>query len=281
MKKRIVLLCIALLSMTSAIHAQTARILDVAPQGYVVEIQGNDMKETNLYVKVKVQYSKVADDEAACIVLMSKTPFPAITNMDQLYKTYEKYDVGEMVLEETVQQRTAEVDVLVPFQKIKTTDKATRLYLQAIVIYDGKAIKVLAKSQVMKVEVKDLTIVDVFRSEKDIERFSSILSSAVGVGLDAMSDNTCPNCRGKGEVEEQASYGTYMRTCYYCDGTGRDPASSDSHAGSSEGNIFDLLGIDLVKELGISKNSKQTNTQSKSKKSTNTKSTKQTNRQKR
>ena len=43
-------------------------------------------------------------------------------------------------------------------------------------------------------------------------------------------------------VIAEASYGSYTRQCYYCDGTGRDPASSEKSSDSeSSGSIFDLF----------------------------------------
>ena len=50
----------------------------------------------------------------------------------------------------------------------------------------------------MAVSEKDMTIVDVYRSEEDVQRFANIFSGALGAGLGAMSDDDCPYCHGKG-----------------------------------------------------------------------------------
>lgn len=101
----------------------------------------------------------------------------------------------------------------------------------------------MAKSQVVKVDVKDLTVIDIFQSEEDIQKIGSLFSAAAGMAFGALGgDGDCPNCHGTGEVEEKASYGSYTRQCYYCDGTGRDPASSEKSSDSeSSGSILDLF----------------------------------------
>ena len=102
--------------------SQTAKILNVSPQGYVVEVEGNDMSKTFLSVKVKLQYGGVGEEDAGCIVVMSKKPFQAISNMDQLARARELYDMGYELLEPAAGQHTDEVDVHVLFDHLKTTD---------------------------------------------------------------------------------------------------------------------------------------------------------------
>ena len=220
MTKKLFMLSLVM-TMASSVLAQTAKILNVTPKGFVVEMERNKMKNTYLSVNVKLQYSRIADEDAGCGVVMNTAPFPMVTNMDQLYNASQKYDFGSEDLEGSTQQRTVDLDVLVPFEKNKTTGKAQALYLQAIVLQGEESMNLLAKSQVMKVEAKNLTIIDIFQSQEEAQRLQNIFSGAIGVGLDAIADGTCPYCKGKGEVEEKASY---MITCYYCEGTGREPS---------------------------------------------------------
>ena len=271
--KRFVVLGIALIVMVEGALAQTAKILSVSPKGFVVEVEGHDTKQTYLSVQVKLQYSQIAEEAAGNLVFMSKVPFPMLTSLDQISRAMDKYDWGAEQIEEATQQRTSDVEVLIPFEHIKTNDKAQALYLQAVVVHQGIKEKLLAKSQVMKVDVKDLAVIDIFRSEDDMEKIGSLVSAAFGIAAGAMGgDGDCPNCHGKGEVEEQASYGTYTRQCYYCDGTGRDPASSEESADSdSSGSILDLF---FSTGSGASDNNK--GTKAKPTKQTNSKNTKQT-----
>lgn len=136
--------------------------------------------------------------------------------------------------------------------------------MQAVVLLSTDVQKVLSKSTVMTVPVKNLTIVDAYRSEEDIHRFANMFSGALGAGLGALSDNDCPYCHGKGEVVEKASYGSYTRECYYCEGTGRKPKversqkAGDASGNESGGSILDLFGLDMVREgLSIGKGGQQ------------------------
>lgn len=239
MQIRTIMLSLVMI-MTGSVLAQTAKILGVSPKGYVVEVEGFDTKDTYLSVNVKLQYSQIAEEDAGCLVFVSKTPFPMVTNMSQIKAAIDKYDLGIEIIDETVQQQTSDLEVFVPFEHIKTTDKAQTLYLQAVVLHQDPEMGLLAKSQVMKVNAKDLSIIDVLRSEDDINKIVNLFSAAAGIA--SGGDGDCPNCHGKGEVEEKASYGSYTRQCYYCDGTGRDPASSEEDAGEeSSGSILDLF----------------------------------------
>ena len=234
----------SLVMMTGSALAQTAKILSVSPKGFAVEVEGHDTKQTYLSVEVKLQYSQIAEEDAGSLVFMSIKPFPMLTNLDQVAQAMDKYDWGAEQIEEAIQQTTSDVEVLVPFEHIKTSDKAPALYLQAVVIHKSAEEQFLAKSQVVKAEVKDLAVIDIFRSEEDMQKIGSLFSSALGMaaGIASGGDGDCPNCHGKGEVEEQASYGSYTRQCYYCDGTGRDPASSEKSSDSeSSGSIFNLF----------------------------------------
>ena len=233
----------SLVMMSGSVLAQTAKILSVSPKGFAVEVEGHDTKQTYLSVDVKLQYSQIAEEDAGSLVFMSIKPFPMLTNLDQVAQAMDKYDWGAEQIEEAIQQTTSDVEVLVPFEHIKTSDKAPALYLQAVVIHKSADEQFLAKSQVVKAEVKDLAVIDIFRSEEDMQKIGSLFSSALGIAAGALGgDGDCPNCHGKGEVEEQASYGSYTRQCYYCDGTGRDPASSEKSSDSeSSGSIFDLF----------------------------------------
>ncbi len=274
MRRKLLLTGLCLMMWALAAFSQTARIMNVAPQGYVVEVEGNDMSKTFLSVKVKLQYGGVGEEDAGCIVVMSKKPFQAISNMDQLARARELYDMGYELLEPAAGQHTDEVDVYVQFDHLKTTDTAQTLYVQAVVLLSTDVQKVLSKSDVMTVPVKDMTIVDVYRSEEDIQRFANIFSGALGAGLGALSDDDCPYCHGKGEVEEKASYGSYTRECYYCEGTGRKPKversqkAGDASGDESGGSILDLFGLDMVREglsIGNGGQQKKTNGKSKSK----------------
>lgn len=237
--RRIVLFCLVMM-MTGSVSAQTAKILGVSPKGYVMEVEGYDTKNTYLSVNVKLQYSQIAEEDAGCLVFVSKTPFPMVTNMSQIKAAVDKYDLGVEIIEETIQQQTSDLEVFIPIEHFKATDKVQALYLQAVVLHQDPEMGILAKSQVMKVNAKDLSIIDVMRSEDDINNIVKMFSAAAGIA--SGGDGDCPNCHGTGEVEEKASYGSYTRQCYYCDGTGRDPASSEKIAGSeSSGSIFDLF----------------------------------------
>lgn len=242
MQIRIIMLSLVMM-MTGCVMAQTAKILNVSTKGFVVEVEGHDTKQTYLSVQVKLQYSQIAEEEAGSLVFMSKTPFPMLTNLDQVSQAMDKYDWGAEQIEEAIQQTTSDVEVLVPFEHIKTTDKAQALYLQAVVLDQNAEEQFLAKSQIVKVDVKDLTVIDIFQSEEDIQKIGSLFSAAAGMAFGALGgDGDCPNCHGTGEVEEKASYGSYTRQCYYCDGTGRDPASSEKSSDSeSSGSILDLF----------------------------------------
>ena len=89
MKKRIILLSLVMM-MTGGVLAQTAKILSVSPKGFAVEVEGHDTKQTYLSVKVKLQYSQIAEEEAGSMVLVSKTQFPMITKMDQLNSYFKR-----------------------------------------------------------------------------------------------------------------------------------------------------------------------------------------------
>lgn len=239
MKKRIVLLNLVMM-MAGCILAQTAKIMGFDAKGFVVEIEGNDAKNTFLSVNVNLQYGKFAEEDGCCVVVMSKNPFPMITSVDQLKAAMEKYDIGAEVLDEAPQTITSDVEVYVPFEVLKTTESAQTLYLQTLIMYGQDTASIMAKSQVKKVNVKDLTIVDMFRSEEDIEKISGLFSAAVSMA--SGGDGDCPFCHGKGEVEEKASYGSYTRTCYYCDGTGQSSSATDGGKTSS-GSGGDLLEL--------------------------------------
>lgn len=269
MKKRILLLSLVMM-MAGSVLAQTAKILGFDTKGFVVEIEGEDAKNTYLSVDVNLQYGNIGEEDGCCVVVMSKNPFPMITNIDKLKEAMEKYDIGSEVLDESIQQSTSDINVLVPFEILKTTEAAQTLYLQTIILYSQEDVNILAKSQVKKVDVKDLTIVDMFRSEKDIDKIVGLFSAAAGIA--SGGDGDCPYCHGKGEVESSASYGSYTRTCYYCDGTGQSSAATgDGKAGGgSGGGLFDLFFDAISSEMEAAGSTKAT-------KQTKGKTTKQTN----
>ena len=236
MQIRIIMLSLVMM-MTGSVLAQTAKILGISPKGYVMEVEGLDMKNTYLSVNVKLQYSQIAEEDAGCLVFVSTTPFPMITNRSQIKAAVDKYDLGAEIIEETIQQQTSDLDIFIPIGHFKATDKVPTLYLQAVVMHQDPEKGLLSKSQVVKVDAKDLSVIDVLRSEDDINNIVKMFSAAAGLG----SGGDCPNCHGTGEVTENASYGSYTRQCYYCDGTGRDPASSEkSDDDDSSGSIYDL-----------------------------------------
>lgn len=80
----------SLVMMTGGVLAQTAKILNVSPKGFAVEVEGHDTKQTYLSVNVKLQYSQIAEEDAGSMVLVSKTQFPMITKMDQLNSYFKR-----------------------------------------------------------------------------------------------------------------------------------------------------------------------------------------------
>ncbi|MBO4892542.1 MAG: hypothetical protein J5502_08010 [Prevotella sp.] len=89
MQIRIIMLSLVMM-MTGSVLAQTAKILGISPKGYVMEVEGLDMKNTYLSVNVKLQYSQIAEEEAGSMVFVSKTQFPMITKMDQLNSYFKR-----------------------------------------------------------------------------------------------------------------------------------------------------------------------------------------------
>ena len=237
--KMIISVCSAILFAVGAM-AQSAKIVSTKASGYIANVEAGEMSGLDLLVKVGVEYSKVGSDEASCVVLMNNTKLPVINTAEDLMEACLKlsYFGEDMPASTTAHKETFNVSV--PLDPEKVTGQEKVFYIQSFVLYDEFNPRLLAKSEVVKVDAQQLAVIETRMPQEELQNYSNIIRGAFNMGADVATDAMqgraangqirCSTCQGRGRIVSGGAE-KHVEKCPTCNGTGlMDDPTGDNHS---------------------------------------------------
>ena len=248
--KRITLFALALLTFVSGM-AQSAKIVSAQAAGYIANVEAGDLSGLDLMVKVGVEYSKIGDNQASCVVLMNNAKLPVINTAEDLLEACQQlcYYGEDMPGSTTTHKET--FSVAVPLDPDRVSGQEKVFYMQSFVMYDEYNPRLLAKGEVLKVDAEKLTVIETRMPQQELQNYQNIISGAfslgASVGADAMQGRAangqirCDICGGTGRVERGTGDDKYEDKCSHCKGTGLmdDPTGDNHSSADAPAGFFD------------------------------------------
>ena len=237
--KRIKLACFTMLLAIGSM-AQSAKIVSTKATGYIANVEAGDLSGLDLMVKVGVEYSKVGSNEASCVVLMNNAKLPIINTAEDLMEACLKlsYYGEDMPASATTHKKIFNVSVPLDPEKVSGQEKV--FYVQSFVLYDEFNPRLLAKSEVVKVDAQQLAVIETRMPQEELQNYSNLIRGAFNMGADVAVDAMqgraangqirCSTCEGTGRIMRGGAE-KYKDKCPTCNGTGlMDDPTGDNHS---------------------------------------------------
>ena len=267
--KKIILVCSAILIVVGA-AAQSAKIVSTQASGYIANVEAGDLSGLDLMVKVGVEYSKVGSDEASCVVLMNNAKLPIINTAEDLLEACLKlsYFGEDMPASATAHKETFNVSVPLDPEKVSGQEKV--FYVQSFILYDEFNPRLLAKSEVVKVDAQQLAVIETRMPQEEIQNYRNIVKSAFNMGADVATDAMqgraangqirCSTCQGTGRIVRGGAE-KYDDKCPACNGTGLmdDPTGDNHSSADAPAGFFDTYNKAREYRMKQNQNKKTSN----------------------
>lgn len=246
--KRIIVVCLAMLLAIGGM-AQSAKIVSAKASGYIANVKAGEMSGLDLLVNVGVEYSKISDNQASCVVVMNNAKLPLINTAEDLLEACQKLSYyGEDMPGSTFSHKEI-FSVAVPLDPERVSGQEKVFYVQAFVMYDEFNPRLLAKSEVLKVDAERLTVLETRMPQEELQNYRDVVRSAISLGADAGIDAMqgrsangqirCSVCEGTGRVEVGTGVDKHLDKCSNCKGTGlMDDPTGDNHSSADAPTDF-------------------------------------------
>lgn len=251
--KRILLFSVIIFSLCQHSLAQSAKIVNAQAAGYIANMEAGNLSGLDLMVKVGVEYSKIGNDESSCVVLMNNTSLPVINTAKDLIEACQTLNFNGEDIPGTTNLHKETFNVSVPINPERVNGQEKMFYVQAFVMYDESNPRLIAKSEVIKVDAEKLTVLETRLPQEEMQQYRNIISGAFNMGKRVMVDALegraangqirCNMCDGNGRVIKGGAE-KFVGKCDKCNGTGlMDDPTGDNHSSlDAPSDFMDIYG---------------------------------------